>query len=350
MKILSIETSCDETALSVIEIKKRKINIISDTLYSQIKTHQKYGGVVPEIAAREHTEKIIPVLKKTLDKAKINIREIDKKIDLIAVTKGPGLITSLMTGIETAKTLAWASKIPIIGINHIEGHIYSAFIKNNNLKFPNLILTVSGGHNILVLQSNHLKYKILGQTRDDAAGEAFDKVAKILELNYPGGPEISKQAKIYLKNKKKFQNNNFSFPRPMINSKNFDFSFSGLKTAVLYQTKKDKNYKKNIPFYAYEFQEAVNDCLVEKTIKAAKNIKIKNIILTGGVSANKRLRIKFQKEINKKYPNTNFIVPDFKYCTDNAIMIGVAAYYRYKLDKKINKNYKKIKANCNFKL
>src|SRR6056297_2910938 len=231
MNILGIETSCDETAASIIKAKNGKIQILANTVASQIPIHKKYGGIVPEIAARAHIKKIIPVIKETLAKSKICF----SKIDLIAATKGPGLITSLLVGVETAKTLSFSQKIPLMGINHLKAHIRANFIQSLDIVYPAISLVASGGHTELgILRKN--SYKKLGQTRDDAAGECFDKIAKILRLGYPGGPEISDKAEKWdrqAKNiKKKFTT---SLPRPMIKSKNLDFSFSGLKTAVLYK-------------------------------------------------------------------------------------------------------------------
>ena len=289
MKILGIETSCDETAAAVVEETRHGVSVLSNVISSQIDIHKKYGGVVPEVAAREHVLNILPVVNEALLKANIKNGEAPKKINAIAVTIGPGLITSLIVGIETAKVLSYAWNVPVVGINHIEGHIYANFIgdakktrkqKNKKTIFPTLILTVSGGHTMLVLMRGHGKYETIGETRDDAAGEAFDKAAAMMKIGYPGGPAISAYAE--QKGKSPQPPLSRGLPRPMINSKNYDFSFSGLKTALLYELKKDENYKKRIPEYCHEFQQAVVDVLIHKTIKAAKDYKVKTVMLSGG--------------------------------------------------------------------
>jgi N6-L-threonylcarbamoyladenine synthase len=336
MKILGIESSCDESAASIISAKKTKknheIKVLSNIISSQINIHKKYGGVIPELAAREHVKNIIPVIDRALTKSKSKLKEIK----VIAVAQGPGLITSLITGIETAKSLSFARNIPLIGINHIEGHIYANFINKSKMpKFPAIILTVSGGHTMLVLMEDHGKYKIVGETLDDAAGEAFDKAAQILGLGYPGGPEISKQASLYtdIKNKK------IQLPRPMINKPGFNFSFSGLKTALFYAIQKDKNYKKRISEYAYEFEQAVVQVLVEKTIKASLEYKSKTIMLSGGVSANKELRKKIKQAVKRLASPCELIIPDLKYTTDNAAMIATAGYFHV-----LKKDFSNIKS------
>ncbi len=343
MKILGIETSCDETAAAILEGKNNKLKVLSNVISSQINIHKQWGGVVPEVAAREHVLHILPVIDKAFSKAKI------KKDDLkaIAIANGPGLITSLIVGIETAKTLSYAWQKPIIGINHIEGHIYANFIGNDSILekskniFPSLILTVSGGHNMLILMKDYNKYKIIGETRDDAAGEALDKAAQLLGLGYPGGPIISKMAKKFK------EKSTINLPRPMINSKNFDFSFSGLKTALLYEIQKDKNYQNRIPEYCYEFQQAIIDVLIHKTIKAGKKYKVKSIMLAGGVSANLKLREQMASAIANNLPKIIFNIPNLKYTTDNAAMIASAGYWKAK-DKKFT-DWQKIKINCNSK-
>ncbi len=329
MLILAIETSCDETAAAVLEGRGNRLTLRSNIVSSQIKIHQKYGGVVPEVAAREHVLHILPVIEEALHNAGITRKEVTKKISALAVTTGPGLITSLLVGIETAKTLAYVWKLPLVSINHIEGHLYSNFI-NNIPKLPALILTVSGGHTQLVLMKNHLSYKIIGETRDDAAGEAFDKAAKLLGLGYPGGPLVSKKALEY----KPTSKNKFSpivLPRPMINDKSFDFSFSGLKTALLYAIRDDKNYKKRIAEYCFEFEQAIVDVLVTKTLRAAKKFEVKSVMLAGGVAANTALRKKLADEVQKL--GLEFSMPSLEYTTDNAAMIAAAGYYKYKAKK-----------------
>ncbi len=337
MYILGIETSCDETAASVIKADQKtgRILVLSNIISSQIEIHKKYGGVVPEVAAREHVLNILPVINEALATAKIT----PKKINLIAVTKGPGLITSLITGLETARTLAFAWNKPVIEINHVEGHIYSNFINPvTPIKFPALILTVSGGHTNLVLMAKNKKIKIIGETLDDAAGEAYDKGAKMMNLGYPGGPIIAKYANEY---KKSFKGespttSDLDFPRPMLTSPNFDFSFSGLKTALLYQLKKDLDWKKRIPEYCFAYQEAIVDILTSKTIKAAKKLGAKTVMLSGGVSANQELRERLAKTVGKELSRVNFLVPERIYTTDNAAMIAAAAVFKSKLKKPVS--------------
>lgn len=328
MKILGIETSCDETAVSVIEVKDRKIRVLSNTISSQVKLHAKYGGVVPNLAAREHVKNIEHVFRLALKKADAKI----DNIDLIAVTSGPGLGPALLVGITFARTLAWKYNKPLIGVNHLEGHIYSNFLKkigvNSTLRSfsevgPILNLIVSGGHTELVLMENYGKYKIIGETLDDAIGEAFDKVARLLGLGYPGGPIISKIS----------DNGNperYPLPSPMIHSKDYNFSYSGLKTAVLYlirdlKIKKLDNQTKND--IASSFQRSAIDVLIKKTAKAIGEYKVSSLFLSGGVSANKLLRLemeKMAKELKIKYCQ-----PELEYTGDNAAMIALAGYYNY---------------------
>ena len=341
--ILGIESSCDESAAAIIKTEKtKKFKVLSNIVSSQIDIHKQYGGVVPEIAAREHVLHILPVIDQSLRQAKIKPEEISA----IAVTAGPGLITSLISATETAKALSYVWKKPIIPINHIEGHIYSAFIENKKeLKHPILILTVSGGHNILAIMKKHSEYSIIGQTLDDAAGEAFDKAAKMMNLGYPGGPIISRLAKEYeTKNNKPEE---IILPRPMLNSPNFNFSFSGLKTALLYKLKKDKQWKEKIPQYCFSFQKAVIDVLATKTLKVAKKYNISTLMLVGGVSANKELKNEFKKRIKKESLSINFIFPPLKYTGDNAAMIAMAGAYNFLNNKKKLKTYKNIKVNAN---
>ncbi|MBU1179031.1 tRNA (adenosine(37)-N6)-threonylcarbamoyltransferase complex transferase subunit TsaD [Patescibacteria group bacterium] len=336
MRILAIETSCDETAISVLSADKKEFKILSNVISSQVKIHAEWGGVVPSLAKREHLKNLPVVLKKALARAKI--KKPEKKINLIAVTQGPGLEPALWTGINFAEELAKKWSKPLIPINHMEGHFFSVFLKNRKegeqeipkLEFPVLALLVSGGHTELILVKDWLKYKILGQTRDDAAGEAFDKVAKMMNLGYPGGPIISRLANV------RSSTSNIELPRPMINSKDYDFSFSGLKTAVLYTLKKFPvaNYKLLAPGICREFQQAVIDVLISKTIRAAKEYKAKTIIVAGGVAANKELRKQFGRKIKKELPITNYLLPITKFSGDNAAMIALAAYFRFKANKK----------------
>lgn len=337
---MAIETSCDETAAAVIQNGKIKSNVIA----SQAQLHNQYGGVVPEVAAREHVPAIIPTIDLALKKAKTSL----SKIDVIAVTQGPGLMTSLMVGIDAAKALGLALGKPVVPVNHLEAHIYANFASVNNpsqpplilkggmtaatppLKirrgrgksFPALILIVSGGHTMLVLMKNHGQLKIVGETVDDAAGEAFDKSAKLLGLGYPGGPLLSRRAK----------NGNperFNFPRPMINSKDLNFSFSGLKTAVLYEVQKHRIINPELKAdIAASVQKAIVDVLIAKTEKAIEKYRPKTIVLGGGVAANELLRERYK--LLAKSCKLSCSIPPLALSTDNAAMIGLAAYYRIK--------------------
>jgi len=381
MIILAIETSCDDTCVAVLEIRNSKtelpsmeakvkkrtkssspFKIRSNIVSSQVKLHAKYGGVYPFLAKKEHQKNLPIVLKRALKEAG------NPKINLIAVTVGPGLELCLWTGINFAKELAEKMKLPIVPINHIEAHILANFIGENsklqitNYKniFPAICLVVSGGHTQLILMnpvrnqksSNGVKkfgqYKILGETRDDAAGECFDKAARILGLGFPGGPIISTLAK---KHRQKYIGRTRVFlPRPMIYQKNYDFSFSGLKTAVLYdfksRSKKTRRSKEYIQKMASEIQQAIIDVLIHKTIKAVKDFQAKSIILGGGVAANKELKGQFQSAINKQKLKVNLFVPEPSLCTDNALMTAVAGYFQWLKRKK----WKKIEANANLRI
>jgi N6-L-threonylcarbamoyladenine synthase len=337
--LLAIETSCDETAAAVlignVQSKVPDFSTISSVVHSQIPLHKKMGGVVPEVAARAHITHIRPVVEEALTRAKV------KPIDLthIAVTTGPGLIGSLLVGTEFAKGLAYSLHLPLLPINHMEGHLFSPF-SEAVFNFPALALIVSGGHTLLVLQKNERQYRVLGSTVDDAAGEAFDKVARLLGLPYPGGPEISKLA---LKGK-----NAIPFPRPMLHSKDYDFSFAGLKTAVRYFLAEQKKITSQLKAdIAASFQMAVVDVLVTKAIKAAKEYKCKTISLSGGVAANKALRADLEKACKEK--GITFIVPEFDLCTDNAGMIAIAAYYKLRNGAK-QKNPSLVKADPGWEL
>jgi len=395
MKIIAIETSCDETAISIIDTKEKTKNpsfsVLSNIVLSQAKLHARYGGVFPSLAKREHAKNLIPVLKQALQesgflnvkiksqKSKLQSKtqnEIDlilerepelleqfkkfiptlKKppIDAVAVTYGPGLEPALWVGINFAKALSLAWDIPVISINHMEGHLFSALLKTEkrnsksqipsskqiqnakhkiqDVEFPVLALLISGGHTELVLSKNWFEYKIVGQTRDDAVGETFDKAARMLGLPYPGGPAISDLArkwKTQISNFKSQKNSNFKFPRPMINSGNLDFSFSGLKTSVLYTVKKisklTENIKKEI---AYELEEAIADVLVKKTIVAAEKFNVKTILVGGGVSANTRIKESLAEETKKILSDTEFLVARTDLTGDNALMIAAVAYTR----------------------
>ncbi|MEC8466328.1 MAG: tRNA (adenosine(37)-N6)-threonylcarbamoyltransferase complex transferase subunit TsaD [Pseudomonadota bacterium] len=305
MITLGIETSCDETALAIHDSDK---GIISESVFSQ-EIHAAYGGVVPELASRDHCSKIIGMLHNVESDCAID------KIDQIAYTSGPGLVGALLVGENFAQGLSFSLGVPLININHLEAHLHAPKIDPSiDLDYPFITLLVSGGHTMIVQVNNLGDYELLGETRDDASGEAFDKVSKLLGLGYPGGPEIQKAAK-------KGNPSSFSFPRPMIQDKSFDMSFSGLKTAVLYATKEvDKTDKKNICDIAASFQSAITDVLVHKLILSAENKKIDCIVLAGGVAANDELRKKVSEKAQAK--NIRTIYPQLKYCTDNAAMIA----------------------------
>lgn len=345
-KILAIETSCDETAMAVLSLRETDVaydfEILSNVVASQIDLHRKWGGVYPELASRAHLEAMIPVLEEALEPIG-GLPNFSEEIDQIAVTKEPGLIGSLLMGIETAELLGVFYKKSVIEINHLEGHIYSAFTEIKNQKseirndtantrfeipkkdiFPILALVVSGGHTSLILMREHLKYETIGQTIDDAAGEAFDKVARIMDLGYPGGPAIEKIAS-------QGDGNAFDLPRGLEHSKDLNFSFSGLKTSVLYKTKDIKNgqgKKYNKADMAASFQKAVVDILIKKTLKAKDKYSPKMIILCGGVSANGYLRERFSKEISTPLSahseETTVLIPPRPLSTDNAVGIGIA--------------------------
>jgi N6-L-threonylcarbamoyladenine synthase len=344
MIILAIDTSCDDTCIALIKAEKSYFKILSNIISSQVKIHKKWGGVVPTLAKREHQKNLPSVFKKALSKAK------NPKVDLIAVTVGPGLEPCLWMGVNFAEDLARKINLKIIPINHIEAHILASWRRpiSENFKdiFPAICLVVSGGHTQLILMREIGKYKILGETRDDAAGECFDKVAKILGLGYPGGPIISKLAK-------RPKHQTIYLPRPMINQKNYDFSFSGLKTAVLYdfraQPPKIRTSKKYIQEMCSETQQAIIDVLIKKTIRAAREFRVKAVILGGGVAANEELRKQFREIIKKNFPNTKYLTPDPKFCTDNAAMVGVAAYFNW-VKGKFLKSCSAITADANLKI
>lgn len=313
--ILAIESSCDETAASVVENGR---NVLSNIISSQIEIHKEFGGVVPEVASRKHIENINDVVTEALHKANISHDELDA----IAVTYGPGLVGALLVGINFAKGLSYAWQKPLIGVNHIEGHICANYIENKELQPPFICLVASGGHTHLVYVNDYGEYEIMGKTRDDAAGEAYDKVARSIGLGYPGGPLIDKAAA--LGNKEAIR-----FPRVVIDDNTLDFSFSGLKSAVLNYIHNSEQKKEKIVVedIAASFQEAVVDVLVGKTIKAAQSKKCNIITLAGGVASNSRLREVLQKECIKN--NYKFYKPSPIFCTDNAAMIGSASYYKY---------------------
>ena len=319
MRVLAIETSCDDTGAAVL-MGGRKI--LSNVVSSQVSIHQKYGGVVPELAARSHIEAIVPIVTEALHQAEIGLKEIDG----IAVTQGPGLVGSLLVGLSFAKSLSFAAGIPFVGVNHIEGHLSAIFLEKRAPSFPFLGLVVSGGHTSLFRVDGFGRYRRLGQTRDDAAGEAFDKVAKLLNLGYPGGPIIDELSK-------RGDPKAIRFPRPSLGKNSFDFSFSGLKTAVVNYVKAHPQPPEGYPQDLLQnivasFQEAVIDVLVKKVLLAAQDQKLKRVVLSGGVAANHHLRERMQEEAAGQ--KVKLYLPSPEFCTDNAAMIGVVGSYYLK--------------------
>lgn len=347
MIILGIETSCDDTCASIVKATGRKnptFEILSNVRSSQIDIHQEFGGVVPNLAARAHVENMNPVLIKAFKDTGLNISKGKSGIDLIAVTSHPGLIPCLLIGTNVARTLAWLWEKPIIGVNHLKGHIYANWItsQDTTIKYPAISLVVSGGHTQLILMKKRDDFKIIGETRDDAAGEAFDKVAKLLGLPFPGGPPVSKAAE-------KGNPEKYPFTPPMLASNNYDFSFSGLKTAVLYLvqglTKNNKRLtKKQIYDISASFQYAITRVLVVKTIRAGKQYKAKTVILGGGVAANKELKKKMRHAIEKELPKATPLFPSPGMAVDNAAMIAIAGYFEYIAGKA--KTWRDIKARA----
>jgi N6-L-threonylcarbamoyladenine synthase len=337
MRVLGIETSCDETAAAIVSEYDGSFVIEKSVLASQAKIHAQYGGVVPEVAAREHAAFLFPLLEE------LGVPRDGAGIDALAVTYGPGLVPALRVGVEAAKALAWCWGKPLVAVNHLEGHIYSVWLdgegkiqnpgtkiqttQSNSVEFPAVCLLVSGGHTELVLMRDHGEYELLGMTRDDAAGEAFDKVAKLLGLPYPGGPEISKVA---LNGNPRAVN----FPRPMIESGDLDFSFAGLKTAVRVFVEGGEVGRwggdLDIADIAASFQQAVVDVLVSKTLQAVKKVVPRSVILSGGVSANKLLKEILESELRRVAPEIPFYVPELSLTGDNAAMIAAAGIMRAK--------------------
>lgn len=385
MKILSIETSCDETAVSLIQASASgKFKVLANALFSQAKLHEEFGGVFPNLARREHQKNLIPLFLSVLKKSGMNFSESKKikprsqkletilerepellkdfethifnlkkpKIDRIAVTVGPGLEPALWVGVSFAKALGTLWDIPVVPVNHMRGHFLAPLAEGHKINFPALGLLISGGHTELVLAKSPISYKVIGQTLDDAAGEAYDKVARILGLPYPGGPEIAKLAKGFRDSGLEIQDSKIKLPRPMIHTKDLNFSFSGLKTAVLYLVKKLKdeellksnflNLESMQPSIAYEFEESVKDVLVHKTRKALETHKVKTLIVGGGVSAN--TYIKENLGILAKEKNVAFIPSSKTLATDNAVMIGIAGFFAKP------KPISKIKAEGNLKI
>lgn len=313
--ILAIESSCDETAAAVV---KNGREVLADVIHSQIDLHTLYGGVVPEIASRKHVEHITPVVEQVLNDAKMTLSDMDA----IAVTHGPGLVGALLVGVGFAKSLAFAMKKPLIGVHHIEGHVCANYIENKDLKPPFICLVVSGGHTNLAIVKDYGKFEIIGRTRDDAAGEAFDKVARSIGLGYPGGPKIDKLAP-------SGDAHAILLPKAKVNENRFDFSFSGVKSAVLNYQNQAKMRGEEVcqADLAASFQRVVVEVLVEHTMDAAKEYGLKDIAIAGGVAANSALRAAMQAACETN--GYRFFYPSLKYCTDNAAMIGSAAYYNY---------------------
>ncbi|MBK8822071.1 MAG: tRNA (adenosine(37)-N6)-threonylcarbamoyltransferase complex transferase subunit TsaD [Anaerolineales bacterium] len=317
--MLAVETSCDETACAIIENGRA---LLSSVVASQMEIHARYGGVFPEVASRQHVLSIMPVVEQALAQAHLTLKDIDA----LAVTQGPGLAGSLVVGMNMAKGLALGSGLPLVGVNHLEGHLYSAWVHDAGdvvpaaPQFPLMALLVSGGHSELNLMTDHLTYQRLGSTLDDAAGEAFDKVARLLELGYPGGPSIQIAAE-------EGDPNRFKFPRAWLDG-TWDFSFSGLKTSVMYEVRELKKKSNSLPVsdLAASFQKAVVDVLFKKTMNAAREFGAKEILVAGGVSANRLLRQTFRAQT--EFP---VHIPPLSLCTDNAAMIASAGYHRYAL-------------------
>jgi len=313
--VLGVETSCDETASAVVRNGRE---VLSNVISSQIEIHKKFGGVVPEIASRKHVELIIPVIDQALDEAGVKLEDVD----VIGVTYGPGLVGALLVGLSAAKALAFTADKPLVGVHHIEGHIAANYLEHKELEPPFVCLVASGGHSHIVYVNDYNKFEIMGQTRDDAAGEAFDKVARAIGLGYPGGPLIDKAARSGNKNA-------IAFPRVHFENGSLDFSFSGLKTAVLnyLNTAEQKGEDIVLEDVAASFQQAVVDVLVRNTIEAGKRKKVKNIALAGGVAANSALRSELKSAAEEN--GFNMYYPRPILCTDNAAMIACAAYYEY---------------------
>lgn len=314
-KILAIESSCDETAAAVV-VDGREV--LSNVISSQIDIHTVYGGVVPEIASRKHVENINYVIEAALKEANVTLDDIDA----IGVTYGPGLVGALLVGVAEAKAISFAKNIPLVGVHHIEGHICANFIENKELEPPFICLVVSGGHTHLVVVKDYGEYEILGKTRDDAAGEAFDKVARAIGLGYPGGPKIDKIAK-------EGNHEAYNFPRAKITESAYDFSFSGLKSAVLNQINMSemKGEEINVADVAASFQKSVVDSLLTRAMMAVEETGMKKLAIAGGVASNTAIRKAFVEECEKR--NIEFYYPSPILCTDNAAMIGSAAYFEY---------------------
>lgn len=312
MLVLGVESSCDETSVAIVRDGKE---VLANVINSQIKIHEKFGGVVPEVASRHHVYQVSMVFEEAFKVANVSPEDID----LVAVTEGPGLIGSLLVGVNAAKTFALMYKKPIIGVHHLAGHIYANAIEHE-MKFPCIALLVSGGNTELILMKEHFDFEIIGETLDDAVGEAYDKVARVVGLPYPGGPHVDRLAHL--------GKDTYALPRVYMDQ-SFNFSFSGLKSAVinLVHNMHQRNEEVNVNDLCASFQASVTEVLVRKTLALAKTQRCLNIIVAGGVSANKGLKERFMAEAPKEF---NICIPSIKYCTDNAAMIAVAGYYQYK--------------------
>jgi len=313
MLVLGVESSCDETAVAIVRDGKE---VLANVVLSQIDIHTLYGGVVPEIASRQHVYNVSMVFEEAFKQSGLKPEDID----LVAVTKGPGLIGSLLVGVNAAKTFALMYNKPIIGVNHLAGHIYANSIEHD-MKFPSMALLVSGGNTELIYMKEHFSFKIIGETLDDAVGEAYDKVARVVGIGYPGGPKVDKLAHL--------GKDTYHLPRVTLGNDNYNFSFSGLKSAVinLHHNAEQRGEEININDLCASFQEAVTDVLVEKALKACKEYNVNQLIVAGGVSANKGLKEKFFA--TNKNKNLEICIPSIKYCTDNAVMLACAGYYRW---------------------
>jgi len=310
--VLGIETSCDETAAAVVEDGRR---VLSNVVYSQAKLHKKYGGVVPEVASRDHLRKLPYVIEEGLDRAGVPLGEID----LIGVTRGPGLVGCLLVGLSAAKGLAYGLGVPLVGVNHLEGHLFAHHLERGERAPPPFVaLIASGGHTLLVYVESWGRYEVLGETRDDAAGEAFDKVGKLIGLGYPAGAQIDRLAK-------EGDPRAIALPRPMLDDAGYDFSFAGLKTAVVYYLRDHPDVPRED--LAASFQEAVVDVLVGKTLQAAEAKRTRRVVIVGGVAANSRLRERFRQECERRGLEVHF--PSVALCTDNAAMIAAAAAFHF---------------------
>lgn len=319
MKILAIETSCDETSAAVVEDGR---SILSNIVASQIKSHQRFGGVVPEVASRHHVEVITAIIEEAMHEAQVNFDDLDA----LAVTEGPGLVGALLIGVNAAKGIAFAHDLPLIPVNHMAGHIYSSHLQKP-LEFPLLALLVSGGHTELVYMAEHGSFEVIGETLDDAAGEAFDKIGRVMGLSYPSGKEIDQLASQ--------GEDTYQFPRALINEDHYNFSFSGLKSSVIntIHNAKQKGEEIDTLNLATSFQAAVVDVLVDKTIRAAKEKEVKEIIVAGGVAANQGLRTALQEACGQHLAGAKLSFPPLKLCGDNAAMIGAYAYYQWQFGK-----------------